>query len=281
MSAVFNKINKPIFIVGCCNSGTTILWRALLSHTQLAGPQSEGQDISELPSCMQHFLGKQTFRMFAHTKFGGAYHLTEKDFDKNIAERLVAVYADHYEVDKRFIEKSPANSMRMRFLQSVFPDAAFIIMIRNGLAVSEGIRRKRWFDPDRPHMAGLNTSIKEAAKQWDNANRILIKDQKLLNKSMMIKYEDLVTDTSDVLNSVLNFLNLDAQDFFIPTFETDHNDKQIARLTESEIHVALQIISELSIKLGYSEPLKKYLFSKGERPYESSADSARHRGISF
>lgn len=280
-SDLFHRIEQPIFIVGCCNSGTKILWRTLLSHPQLSGPQSEGQDIRELPSCMRHFLGKQTFRMFAHPKFKGAYRLTEKDFEKDIAERIAVVYADHCETGKRFIEKSPANSMRMRFLQSIFPDAAFIIMIRNGLAVTEGIRRKRMCDPDRPHMAGLTTTIKEAAEQWANANRILINDQKYLRKSMIVKYEDLVTDTSDVLSLILDFLDLDIQDFFIPTFETDHNDKQIDRLTESEIQVALQIISELSIKLGYSEPLNKYLFSKGERPYESSVDSARHRGVSF
>ncbi|MBW2664630.1 MAG: sulfotransferase, partial [Deltaproteobacteria bacterium] len=58
---VVQKLEKPIFVVGCCNSGTTILWRSLLSHPDFSGPTTEGQDLKTLPRCMKHFLGKQTF----------------------------------------------------------------------------------------------------------------------------------------------------------------------------------------------------------------------------
>lgn len=249
--AVVRKLEKPIFVVGCCNSGTTILWRSLLSHPDFSGPTTEGQDLKTLPGCMKHFLGKQTFRMFAHPRFGWAYRLTEKDYQKVVAKRLAAVYAEHCEQGKRFIEKSPANSMRTRFLQTIFSDASFIIVVRNGMAVSEGIRRKRWRDPDRQHMAGLRTTIAEAAEQWLHTNRILMEDRSYLKRSIVIKYEDLVADTPMVLRSVLDFCECHSTNFPIPEFETDHNAKQIARLTAKEKETVSNIAGDLLTVLGY------------------------------
>jgi sulfotransferase family protein len=247
-----DNIYRPIFVVGCCNSGTTILWKTLLSHPDLSGPSMEGQDIKELPMCMKHSLGKQTFRMFVHPKFNNLYHLTEKDFDEVTSERLAAVYAEHCEPGKRFIEKSPANSMRTRFLQSIFPDATFIIIVRNGIAIAEGIRRRRLFDPDRQHMAGLNTTIDEAAHQWSNANRILLEDRKYLKRSLFLTYEDLVNNTELVFQKVLDFCELDSQGFSIPSFEKNHNSVQIARLTEEEIKLVTGIEHSLLVKFGYN-----------------------------
>ena len=63
------KIKRPVFIFGCSNSGTTILWQALKNHIKLSGPDMEGQDIKELPDKMKHYLGKATFRLWAHPKF--------------------------------------------------------------------------------------------------------------------------------------------------------------------------------------------------------------------
>lgn len=228
------KIRKPIFIVGCCNSGTTILWRALLGHKELDGPKIEGQDIKDLPKCMKHFLGKQTFRMFAHPKFNNAYHLTEENYENKLAEEVISVYAEHCAIGKRFVEKSPANSMRTRFLQSIFPDAYFVIVVRNGFAVSEGIVRKRLFDPERPHMAGLQTTIKEAAEQWLNANRILLQDRPYLERSIIIKYEDLVNKTTEIMHTVLRFCECDLTNIKFPKLENDLNKKQIGSLTLEE-----------------------------------------------
>lgn len=245
------KLESPLFVIGCCNSGTTILWRALLSHRELSGPTCEGQDLKELPQCMKHHIGRQTFRMFAHPHFKGVYHLTEKDYDLEQAQRLAAVYAEHCEPGLRFIEKSPANSVRTRFLQSIFPNATFIIIVRNGMAVSEGIRRKRLYDPERQHMAGLSTTIDQAAEQWYHANRIIMEDMQFLKRCIMIKYEDLVSNTPKVLRSVLDFCKLDCQDFNFPKFETNHNIKQIERLTDVEKDIIYKITGNLLTELSY------------------------------
>jgi len=248
------RIEKPIFVVGCCNSGTTILQRSLLSHPNLSGPQTEGQDLKDLPSCIKQFIGRQTFRLWATPQFGKAYYLTEDDYERKTAERIAAVYEDQIEQGTRLVEKSPPNTLRMRFLQSIFPDAFFVIIVRNGIAVSEGIRRKRLLDPDRQHMEGLRTTIDDAAKQWYYANSILLNDRLHLRNSIVIKYEDLVTDTSRVLSSILNFCECDITRFKMPEFESDHNTKQINRLTTKEIKTIYGITNGLLAKLQYQLP---------------------------
>lgn len=239
-------------MVGCCNSGTSILWHALRRHKELDGPETEGQDLEGLPKCMKHFLGRETFRMFAHPRFGLAYHLTEEHYDEAVATRLIDVYARRCEMGKRLIEKSPANSMRTRFLQRVFPDAYFVMIVRNAFAVAEGIVRKRLYDPERPHMAGLQTTIREAAEQWSHANRILLEDRSLLRRSILVKYEDLVIHTRDTMHSILRSCELGLDGFIIPKFMQDLNTIQIARLSFGERETVNAVASEMLGRLGYS-----------------------------
>jgi hypothetical protein len=229
------RVVAPIFVVGCCNSGTTILWRALQAHPDLEGPPFEGQDLRDLPARMRHFLGKQTFRMFAHPKFNNAYRATEHHYTPAIAARLDAVYSEHCRPGKRLLEKSPANAIRTRFLQAVFPDASFVMIVRNGLAVSEGIVRKRLFDPDRPHMESQLTSLAEAAQQWRSANRLMLADRPFLRRSILIRYEDLVASPKKALDRVLRYCNLDPTRVASPVFETELNAQQIRRLSSEDI----------------------------------------------
>lgn len=244
-------VTRPIFVVGCCNSGTTILWQALCSHPDLSGPESEGQDITDLPACMRHFLGRQTFRMFAHPRFNDAYRVTDKDFRVDVARQVDRVYGRYCEPRKRFIEKSPANSMRTRFLQSIYEDASFVILVRNGYAVCEGIRRKRWFDPERPHMGSQPTTIRDAAEQWYHANRILLEDSRYLRRRMFVRYEDLVGEPAATIRSVLRVCGCEPSAVPVPNFDLDRNARQIARLLPVEIDAITEVAGPLLAELDY------------------------------
>jgi hypothetical protein len=230
-----NNFYKPIFVFGCCNSGTTILWQALKSHQNLCGPEVEGQDLETLPKVMKHYLGKSTFRLWAHPKFKSCYYLTEKDCSEENATIVKDVYKKYLIENKRFITKSPADTMRARFIQEVFPDAIFIAVVRNGYAVSEGIVRKRKLDPDRPQFEGLYTTIEEAAEQWFRANVVCLSHTKFLRNYKIIRYEDLVNNPKETLHSVLDFCELNKNDFQIPEFDKTKNEEQISRLGGYEI----------------------------------------------
>lgn len=228
------RIEAPVFVVGCCNSGTTILREALRAHPDLAGPACEGQDLEGLPPLLRHFLGRQTSRMYAHPRFREAYRATERELNGRIADRIDGVYAEHARAGRRFLEKSPANAMRTRFLQALYPDASFVVIVRDGLAVSEGIRRKRAFDPERPHLAGLSTTLTEAAQQWFHANWNVLRDLPHLRRTVVISYEDLVADPTSTLESVWRVCGLAPISMPALSFDDDRNVRQVQRLTEDE-----------------------------------------------
>ena len=238
-------IEDPIFVVGCCNSGTTILWQALRSHPDVDGPAVEGQDLAGLPRCMTHSLGRQTFRMFAHPRFREIYRLTEKDLHWPEAVRLASVYREHCAIGKRLIEKSPANTVRVRYLQAVFPQASFVFIVRDAIAVSEGIVRKRRFDPDRPQKSGQDTTLPDAALQWLYANRSFLGDQPFLRCSTVVRYEDLVRTPETVLASLLKFCGLRPAALSYPQFTGDLNRVQISRLPPQQIRELASITSGL------------------------------------
>lgn len=246
-------MQNPIFVVGCNNSGTTILWKTLLSHPEVCGPSVEGQDLIGLPDSMKHFFGKETFRLFASDRFNNAYRRTEQNYNVQEAELIRSIYLKHHIGEIRFIEKSPSNSVRTRYLQSIFPQAQFIILVRNGYAVCEGTVRKRFFDPERPHMAGLKTSYREAANHWENVNSQLFSDIEYLNSYLVLSYESLVTQPLLALARICKFSNL--RDYFnqnnIPIFNPDLNKIQIARLSASEKQIITYEAFEMLKKLDY------------------------------
>ena len=258
------SIEKPIFIFGCCNSGTTILLNSLLTHESLYGPEIDGQDLEGLPDSMRHHLGNSTFRMWAHHLFSQgpegdtpgsnlAYYVTEDNYNEDDRGRIVEAVSDLVHPESRLVMKSPADTLRARLIQSYFPDAHFISVVRNGYAVAEGIRRKREYDPDRPQYQGLITSIEDAAEQWQNANRVVCsyEDLNLLERYKIIRYEDLVANPEETVADLLSFCELDSSNFTMPHFRTDLNKEQINRLSGDEIQVVTDIARPMLERFDY------------------------------
>ncbi len=245
------KIEKPIFIFGCSNSGTTILWQALKRHQGLSGPDIEDQDIEEMPHVMTHYLGKAGFRLWAHPKFKLCYYFTEKDYQTQDAQKVREVYLTFLNPGTRLVAKSPAHTLRARLIQSFFSDAYFIAIVRNGYAVSEGIVRKRKFDPDRPQFQGLFTTIEEAAEQWFRANVIIVSHQKFLKNYFIVKYEELVANPKQTFNLILDFCELTKEDFPVPAFDTTKNHEQIARLSEYDTETITRVAGPMLIHFDY------------------------------
>jgi hypothetical protein len=252
MNFTFLKLFKqPIFIIGCCNSGTTILWRSLLTHNDMNGPDCESQDLEDLPKILKQYLGNETFRLWAHSKFGIAYYYTEKDYREEDANKVYSVFAEYVKNGERLIAKSPPDTLRARLLQSYFPDAYFLAIVRDPYAISEGIIRKREFDPERPRFKGLKTTINEAAEQWYRANTMILSHEKYLKNYLILKYEDLINETQTTFSKILNFCELDITSFKIPTFDKNLNAEQISRLTKEEIDTITSICGPLMLHFDY------------------------------
>lgn len=202
------KNKQWVFLVGCYNSGTTLLAEVLGQHPAISALPTEG-----------HFLTDQFIQDY---KIGlprmwvlreDIFCLTEQDEGPDPV-RIKKEWGMRLDLRKRvLLEKSPPNTGRTRWLQQHFDNACFIGIVRNGYAVAEGIRRKA-----EPGHLRDGWPIELCARQWQRSNEILLRDAQHLRRFMWVKYEDLVSDMAATLNAIQSFIGLN-------DVQTDLSDK--------------------------------------------------------
>ena len=193
------KPQKWVFVVGCYNSGTELLTHLLGSHPSIAALPHEGQFLTDqLPADYEVGLP----RMWAGRE--ELFRLTESDTGPNVT-RLKKEWLMRLNRSRPvFLEKSPPNAGRTRWLQQHFENAHFIAMVRNGYAVAEGIRRKA-----EPHHLRDGWPLAQCARQWNRSNEVLLEDAAHLRNLVWVRYEDLAADPARELRRIFAFLALE------------------------------------------------------------------------
>lgn len=127
----FRGIKRPVFILGCGRSGTTILGTSLSSHPEVAY-LNEPRDlwVSAYPET-DIWSAKASSR-------GGQLVLDAADTVSVKSKKLGRLF--QIEALRRggsvLIEKTPVNNFRLAFIRHIFPDARFIHIYRNGIEVA-------------------------------------------------------------------------------------------------------------------------------------------------
>jgi Sulfotransferase family len=112
----FSAPEKPILLIGCPRSGTSVLLRALLAGGELKSVQSEG-----------------------HILWDAYHHPRNRDWESDslgsadVVEReREYIYAAVRLVvgNRRFVDKTPENCLRIPYLNTLFPDATFVFLHR-------------------------------------------------------------------------------------------------------------------------------------------------------
>ncbi len=189
---------KWLFIVGCYNSGTTLLDQLLGTHPSITTLPHEGQYLTD-QFVLDYTIGLP--RMWVERE--DLFRLTEADEGPD-PDRIKKEWAMRLTTKAPIIlEKTPANAARTRWLQKHFNNAHFIGLIRDPYAVAEGIRRKA-----RPVHRPEGWPITMTARQWLRSNQVLREDAEALQRFIWIRYEDLTENPTETLNSILGFLNL-------------------------------------------------------------------------
>ena len=161
-----------IFLCGLHRSGTSPLFQILREHPEISGfrntgvPEDEGQHLQTVfPPATIHG-GPGRFGLMREA------HLTE-DSDLLTPENKLKLFKEwsrHWDLTKpNLLEKSPPNLIKTRFLQSVFPNSYFIVILRHPVAVSlatwkwarcslesltaHWVRCHEIFERDRSHLA--------------------------------------------------------------------------------------------------------------------------------
>jgi hypothetical protein len=212
---------KPIFILGCPRSGTTLLFRILQRHEDLSTPHGEG-----------HIL----WNRFQHPKMRGWTSDRLVAEDVNPDEPTYIYTAIHqFAPDGRFLDKTPRNCLRVPYLARLFPDATFVLLKRNGPAtvssliegwtVRHGVSYRLPVEMNLNEYKGnlwcyllppgwrelIDSSIPEiAARQYVASYETALDDLESVppERVLTISYEDLVASPGDTMSRVLALLNL-------------------------------------------------------------------------
>ena len=181
---------KWVFIISCTNSGSTVLHELLAAHPDIASMRFEGQHYQDqLPLPTED----DAQRLWALTP---KYRLDENskaNIDVNRIKRQWSHFMN-YPTRGFYLEKSPPNAVRTRWLQKHFPQAYFIALVRNGYAVAEGIARR------------TGVGLEAAARQWNTCLDVMLDDFTHLERKILIRYEDLIESPDAVIARVLTFL---------------------------------------------------------------------------
>jgi hypothetical protein len=221
MQRTVERPQRPIFVIGCPRSGTTLLFRLLRRHDALGAPWGEGH---VLWSTYQH----------PRDKGWSSDRATQDDIKPGEAHYVYAsigrIAGDH-----RFMDKTPRNCLKIPYLNALFPDARFILLKRDGRdTVSSLIEGWQWRHgvsyrlPDRLQLAEyqghlwsyvlppgwrdlIDSSIAEvAAHQYVSSYETAVDDLTGLpsDRVVELRFEDLVADPIATMTDLLEALDL-------------------------------------------------------------------------
>jgi hypothetical protein len=190
-----------VFICGLHRSGTSVLFRALRGHPQVSGfegtgsIEEEGQFLQSIYPPGHRYGGVGVFGL------NPGSHLDERSplASPANARRLYAEWARYWDTDRPvLLEKSPPNLVRTRFLQSLFPNASFVVPIRHPVAVSLSSKAGR---PRLP----LATLI----EHWLVCHERFLADVGHLRRVYTFRYEDWSAAPQRILDELWDFLGLE------------------------------------------------------------------------
>ncbi len=210
----------PIFVLGSSRSGTTLVYSILLSSGEFALYESESHMLAKYAIKYGNIRKKKNFNLFMndwiHSK-----QFARSGLDPNVFKREIDNNRDSYasvlttfmsliakaQGKKRWAEQTPAHVFFLNELHTVFPEAKFIHVIRDGREVALSRRKLGWTgtkssDPIKQLLyAGLN---------WEMAvKRGQAVGEKIGANYTEVRYEDVIGNIDEVLQKLSVFANIE------------------------------------------------------------------------
>jgi hypothetical protein len=248
------RLERPIFMLGCPRSGTTVAVDLFARHPDVAN-LSEAQEIWDPRG---------------HLDPEADHHWTAADVKPEDARRLHTRFEFHRRLHRkaRFVNKNPRSSVRIDYIRAVFPDAVFLHVLRDGRAVAHSILREMRRDSLRqrfpfgnfckpPHWRQLlrDDPAEQAALQWTEVVRYVRGHRQTLADSYHeFRYEDFCQNPRQVLAHAYGFAGLRVDEEVLkrlPARLDSQNFQWRASLQPTQIETINRIQKELLVELGY------------------------------
>ncbi|MBN1966008.1 MAG: sulfotransferase [Anaerolineae bacterium] len=223
--ASWGRLDRPVFIIGCGRSGTTILGETLSKHPALVY-------LNEPRPLWVNDPRTDVWSPAARER-GGRLRLAADDAHPDAQRTLQQAFAFALfgQPGSRMVEKLPINSFRVGYIDRLFPDALFIHLVRNGVEVAQSIAKETqkydWFGHEdykwnllAAEASGRGLGDLAALCDGDNALRGLLEWRLSVTQAleslgtlpearwMQVRYEALTQDPEPVCARLQDFIGV-------------------------------------------------------------------------
>ena len=222
-------------------SGSTLLFETLSKVKDIWTIGDESHAVIEhIPKFSTVFRGFESNALSADDADDENAEILRQRFKSLLRNREQIPYEQASQKKIRFLEKTPKNSLRIQFLNKIFPDALFIYLVRdpkeNISSIMDAWQSKCF--RTYPNLPGFNgewslflppnwqqlkgKSLAEiATDQWQISNTSILKDLSNLdrNRWKIINYQQLVDQPGKVLSDICNFIDLELDQQLIESYQ--------------------------------------------------------------
>ena len=210
---------KVIFVVGVARSGTTWLLEQLRAHPAVAGLQAESlifESITQLWNNAHRADGQGLAPYLSGEELTAAF--------RTYCDRIFAASRDRHAPGATwFVEKTPSHSRRIPLMASVYPDAWYVNIIRDGRDVARSVMLAPMGAENGTQVVGNWTvSVREAQlHSWR------------LGRWRQVRYEELLRDPAGHVRSLFEWMGLPVDRAVIDAVEA-HSRKEVMRFGSTE-----------------------------------------------
>ncbi|MFN2489863.1 MAG: sulfotransferase [Actinomycetota bacterium] len=217
------RLSQPVFIVSAPRSGSQLVYQILRTSKRLTSWRpSEAHEVWEA----EHHPALRRWTSNV---------LDESDLTPQAAARIRREFFLVAGADKRLLDKTPRNALRVPFVDAVFPDARYIFLQRDGrdnvnslINAWRSPRYRTYRLPEPHHIPGVDQAWWKfvlypewrsdahgplevvCAKQWSIANSSILRALGHIedSRSVRLRYEDLIERPVHEVARILDFLEL-------------------------------------------------------------------------
>jgi len=179
---------KYVFVCGLGRSGTSVLGRNVARLENCTGFRNTGALEDEGQFLQDVYPNDLVYGGAASFGFDDRAHLTEASplVTPMNALKLRRSWEQYWEPNKSIcVEKTPGNLLRTRFLQAMFPNSYFVVIMRHPIAVSIA-NNQQW--------RMTFSSLHKLLDHWLHCHAIFDADKKYLKHVYELRYEDYIHD---------------------------------------------------------------------------------------
>ena len=287
------EVKKPVFIIGTGRSGSTIFHQMLSEHPNLAWLSKFCQIFPSKPyvnRCFMKFIDWPVLGSLITNKIHPREYYEFWDYwCRGFSEPCRDLFAEDVNPTSTGvcdasskILTSKRNRLLMKitgwprvgFLRTIFPDAKFIHILRDGRSVSGSMLRQSWWrgwqGPENWRWGQLTENQQQLWEKYNKSFIVLAAiewmilmdsfDAATANLSddvyKLIKYEDLCADVSGVMKDVTDFCELDWTNGFSECVNKyslrSANDKWKIELNETQQRDLQEVLADYLQKYGYA-----------------------------